>query len=391
MRVLKQALVAIAFDLGGLFSGGVLLAFTGLFQSAPWILALFPVVLSVRGNIGGIFSGKLGTMLHIGEVEPRFRGNTREFYSFTKAVLTLTFVNTLIIGVIAFFVNVVFGNAGWGDFLFFIIVPPVTCIAAMGIAVPFTAVVGFRVFRRGLDPDVLLYPMISTFDDILVSIVYVLVVSAVLIPGVTGVMLIVLLIFGGLFTVVFVRQRDIRIFVRTLKEGGPIVLVSSLLGTFSGVGLASFRDSLARSPAILILYPALIDTLGDLGSILGSMESTKLALGYIASFRASLKDSLKDLITVELAGAIWHILFGVVAFLIGVSAGLDPNLGLLVAVALTTNLISFLFISTFSIAIATQTFKRGLDPDNFVIPLVTSVSDITATLVLISVMILLGA
>jgi cation transporter-like permease len=111
---------------------------------------------------------------------------------------------------------------------------------------------------------------------------------------------------------------------------------------------------------------------------------------YRKTFRASLKDSLKDLITVELAGAVWHILFGVVAFLIGVSAGLDPNLGLLVAVALTTNLISFLFISTFSIGIATQTFKRGLDPDNFVIPLVTSVSDITATLVLISVMSLLG-
>jgi mgtE-like transporter len=348
-------------------------------------------MLTVRGNVGGILSGKLSTMLHIGEAEPRFRGNTGEFYSFIKAIFTLTFVSTLIIGIIAFLANITFGNASWGDFLFFIIVPPVTSIATMGIAVPITAAVGFRVFRRGLDPDVLLYPMMSTFDDILVAIVYVIVVSAVLVPGITVVMLLILLILGGLFTLVFARQRHIRIFTRALKEGGPIVLLSNLLGTFGGVGLASFRDGLARRPAILILYPALIDTLGDIGSILGSMEATKLALGHIASFTDSLKDSLRNFISVELAGAFWHILFGVVAFLIGISAGLNPNLGLLVAVALTTNMISFLFISTFSIAIATQTFKRGLDPDNFVIPLVTSVSDITATLVLISVLILSGA
>ena len=40
--------------------------------------------------------------------------------------------------------------------------------------------------------------------------------------------------------------------------------------------------------------------------------------------------------------------------------------------------------------VATQTFKRGLDPDNFVIPAVTSVSDVGATLTLMATLAILG-
>ena len=57
---------------------------------------------------------------------------------------------------------------------------------------------------------------------------------------------------------------------------------------------------------------------------------------------------------------------------------------LLVNIALITNLISFLFITMLSFAVATQTFKYRLDPDNFVIPLVTSIADFGATLALIT-------
>ena len=59
--------------------------------------------------------------------------------------------------------------------------------------------------------------------------------------------------------------------------------------------------------------------------------------------------------------------------------------------ALLSNAVSFLVISVFALLIATQTFKRGLDPDTFVIPLTTSVSDTVSTLSLMAVLTLLGA
>lgn len=109
-RVLLQALLTLTFDLLGILSGRIALVFSPLFESAPWILALYPPMLSIRGNIGGIISGKLSTMLHTGGVEPRLRGNTQEFYSLIRSIFFLTFVETAGAGVLSFVINSFFGN-----------------------------------------------------------------------------------------------------------------------------------------------------------------------------------------------------------------------------------------------------------------------------------------
>ncbi len=329
-------------------------------------------------------------MLHIGEVEPRLRGNTREFYSLIRAILVLAFTDTVGIGIIAFVVNFLFGNASLRDLPLFLTIPPLACLLAMGVAIPLVSFLGMEAFKKGLDPDVILYPMMSTIDDVAVTVCYVVVVSLALIPGVLTGISVTILLLGIVFLAILVKHRSERVLRRTVREGSVTILLSSLLGTFGGVGLASLRGKIERHPSILILYPALIDGLGDIGSILGSIETTKLALGYVASFWNALKETFTDLASVEIAGVAIHILFGLAAFVLGRATGLNPELKLLVVIALVTNLVSFLFISLFSLIIATQTFKHGLDPDNFVIPLVTSTSDLGATLALITALTALG-
>jgi len=389
-RVLLQALLALTFDLGGILSGRIALVFFPFFESAPWILALYPPMLSARGNIGGIFSGKLSTMLHIGEAEPRLRGNTREFYSLVGSIFFLTFVDTSGVGVLAFVINSFFGNASLQHLLFFAVVPPITSILAMSVAVPMVSLIGMMAFNKGIDPAILLYPAMSTIDDVLITICYVLVVGLALLPGALASMSAAAVLLGIVFSVICVRRRRERVFGRTLIEGGPMVLVSSLLGIFGGVALASLRGEIEKRPSVLMLYPALIDTLGDIGSILGTMETTKLALGYVTSFWETIREMFTDLVSVETAAAVMHVIFGLAAFLLGRETGLTPDLVLLIKIALVSNLMSFLLISLLSLLIATQTFKHGLDPDNFVIPLVTSVSDVGATLALIAAISVLG-
>lgn len=376
--------------MGGILAGRIAITLHPMFGIAPWILALFPPVLSVRGSIGGILSGKLATMLHMGEVEPRLTRNTQEFYSLIQGIFVLTFIDGVGIGVLAFIVNVVSGSATLNHFLYFMIVPVLACLITMVVATPVAHLVGIEAFKKGMDPDIILYPMMSTIDDVLLTVCYIAVVSVVLVPGSLTAALVILLLTGAFFLVIFLRQRKATAFRRILAEGAPIVILSSLLGTFSGVGLASLKDEIERHPTVLILYPALIDTLGDIGSIIGSMETTKLALGFSRSFMGVLKETLVDLISVESAAAMVHVLFGLVAFLVGQGTGLNPNLVLLVTIAILTNLVSFMFVSLFSIVIAAQTFKYGLDPDNFVIPLVTSVSDVIATLALITALVILA-
>ena len=388
-RVLLQAFLAFAFDLGGILSGRIALVFSPLFESAPWILALFPPMLSVRGDIGGIFAGKLGTMLHLGEVEPRLRMNTADFYSLIKSMFFLTFVDTIGIGIIAFIINLFLGNTTSQHLLLFIVVPPVSCLLAMTLVIPIGTLLGITIFKRGLDPDIIVYPAMSTMDDVAITICYVFVVNLAFIPSALFGMLIIIIVLAFFFSVMFMKCREDRAFSRTLREGAPIVLLSSFIGTLGGVGLASIRKEIEKKPSILMLYPALIDTLGDIGSILGAMATTKLAMSRISSFWGALKEGFTDLVSVEIAAAVMHVLFGLTAFLLGKATGLTPDLLLLVNIALISNLISFLFISLLSFIVATQTFKHRLDPDNFVIPLVTSIADFGATLALIAALLIL--
>ncbi len=50
--------------------------------------------------------------------------------------------------------------------------------------------------------------------------------------------------------------------------------------------------------------------------------------------------------------------------------------------ALTANLLSFGVISVFALYSAHRAFERGLNPDNVVIPAITTASDTAATLAL---------
>jgi len=331
-------------------------------------------------------------MLHTGEAEPKLVGNTGAFRSLIWSTLFLTFIDTIFMGVFAYAINFLLGNAKIEDISIFLIVPPATCLLAMILTLPVVSLVGIVSFNKGLDPDIILYPAMSTIDDIIVTLSYVLVVSLTFISGSILIMSIILIMIGVFFfSTIIAKYRREEVFKRTVIEGGPMVLFSSILGTFGGVGLASLRGEIEARPSVLIIYPALIDTLGDIGSILGSLQTTKLKLGYVAGYWSSLKSMLLDLASVEIAAGFMHVLFGVVAFLFVSAMGLSVDMIVLIRIALISNLVSFFFISIISHLVAIQTFRYGLDPDNFVIPFVTSISDIGATLSLIATITIIGA
>ncbi|MBC7090830.1 MAG: magnesium transporter [Nitrososphaeria archaeon] len=378
-NIFRQSIIALSFDLGGLLSGSVAAYYYPLFGNLVWILLLFTPILTIRGNIGGIYSGKLGTMLHLGLAKPSLFKNTREFYSLIKAILALTFFDTLVIGIISFALNSSFGLISLQHLPYFILVPPFTCLLAILISIPIASIVGIEVFKRGLDPDIFIYPVMSTLDDILITFCYFTIAGFIIYFDNLPLLFLILILVAVYFSAIVLRYRRDNVFRRTLLEGVPTVVLASLFGVFGGMGLGSLKEKIEDMPSILIIYPALIDALGDIGSILGSMETTKLALGYTTSLTKTFKETLADLVSVECAAAIIHLTFATIGFAI---SGLQniSFLFYLISITLFSNIISFLFISIFSLTVATQTFKYGLDPDNFVIPLVASVSDVVATL-----------
>ena len=390
-----QTLIAISFNSMSILAGGLISIFAPQFETAPWVLALFPPILTIRGGIGGVFSGNLATMLHLGLIRPQIRDNTPVFYQLISSVFVITLIDTLTMGFFSFVMNLAMGSVSMSHVFIFAVVPTVACVMALAVSIPLTILIAIVTFRRGLDPDILVYPILASVNDIIVTAT--LVVTVLLVLGGSA----LLPVLWGLFVFIVAstvaiawRNRRVKFFFQTIREASTIVVMSSLFGSINGVFLAGMRGSLLRYPGVLTVYPALTNALGNIGSIIGSTSTTNLALGYDRGFAEEVKGSASTILQVESVAFFMHAVFGIIAYLLVRATQRGANLFSLVQVSLLSNVLSFLPIALLALVVAHQAFNRGLNPDNVAIPVITSVSDTVATFTLflaISILRFLGA
>jgi mgtE-like transporter len=148
------------------------------------------------------------------------------------------------------------------------------------------------------------------------------------------------------------------------------LLFVSVIVNITGTALNSIIDVIGRRPEIFMIYPALIDTVGDIGSIIGSTATTKMALGTMVTKYSAILDHSLEIASAWVASVIMFILYALFSSLIN-GVGL---LRLLLQV-LTVHIIVVPLIVLVSYGTAIITRRRGLDPDNFIIPVETSLSD----------------
>ncbi|MEM2123636.1 MAG: magnesium transporter [Candidatus Bathyarchaeia archaeon] len=380
LSLMGQSFLAFTFNIGGILSGLMFAIFFSKFQD-PILLMLLPAILTLRGNINGILSSKLGTLLHTGRILPSLRGNTRDFEELLRSTFTLTFQSTLLIGLIAFTANLFLGRIDPTYLPLFIFIPTLTGGVSVTISEAITSALAMFTFKRGLDPDILTYPLMSTVNDVTVTFIYF---------GISWLMLtwthsmlfgVVLFLAIGVTSTIFTAlYRRGAMFKRTVMEATPAILASLSLGVLNGIILSGFKSEIEENPAVLTVYPALMDSLGDIGAITGATTTTKLFLGELKAKVSTIKGALKGLIPVESMAFLLHIAYGWIGFILSREAGLTIPFTRILGITLASNLITFPAIFTVAYLTAIMTFKKGLDPDNFVIPLETSIADSLATL-----------
>jgi mgtE-like transporter len=151
-------------------SGGTLAGFflassamQNVLRNFPGLLIMVPGFLGLRGNILGAVSARIGTGLHTGLIKPEItlRGDTA--VNFVASLFLSTLVNTLI-GSFAYLVSVVLGVDAvlWKLML----VGAVSGALASVVVGPFTIVLTILVFRRGIDPDSVMGPLVTSVGDI---------------------------------------------------------------------------------------------------------------------------------------------------------------------------------------------------------------------------------
>ncbi len=258
----------------------------------------------------------------------------------------------------------------------FLCVPTVTCVLAVSISIPMTSLIAIETYKRGLDPDIIVYPILASLNDIVVTSFFVLNVFLVLRGGIyySALIMVFLLILTAL-GVLAITTREDEFFRQTLREGTYVVVMSSIFGGVNGVLLSNIASRIIATPGLMVLYPSLTNTLGNIGSILGSKTTTDIALGVERSSETS---HWKDITRIEVPAFIIHIIFAVLSYILTTRSG--ANLWELVSIATSCNLLSFMIITSFAFWIAPLAHRNGLNPDNVVIPTITSVSDTIATL-----------
>ncbi|RLE52032.1 MAG: hypothetical protein DRJ20_00955 [Candidatus Methanomethylicota archaeon] len=384
-RTFTQSAIALAFSIGGMFSGRIISSFSHLFIALPWIIALYPSILTLRGDISGVLSGKLGTMIHTGQVNVSFTKNTPDFYALLRAIFMLTFIDSIGMGIFTFVVNLPAGHASARDLPYFIVAPLASCLLATMISMPITISTAFLSFKKGLDPDIIVYPVVATISDILVAACYAVTVHLTLAYYPASIIAIASPSLALFLILLYFSRHDfkLRVYASTLKEASPTILLTSFGGVIDGVILASFKYVLEARPEIIVVYPVLLNALGGFGSMVGSSTTTRLALGLIPPNLSSFKDITLDVASMQFASLMLHIVFGLSSYALCAATGIPVKLLSLISLCLLVGLLGSMAISALSFAIGVFAYKKGWDPDNFVIPLVSSVADILGTVLIV--------
>ncbi len=390
IKTSKEALIAYFFNIGGLLAGFLVASQLGLFHKAPWILALYPALIGAKGVLEGILSGRLSTALHLGVVHPQFSGNTKSFYNLVEAIIVLTFITSLAIGTI----SLLFGQVFWGITLTDLTAIPSVTIATMTISlilICLTLKVAFLSFKKGLDPDIIVYPVMSAVTTIFITLCYLATLKLFFSYPTIGEAATALIGLSHLFVVIFLFLKNLHApdFIKTIREALAALIIVAFIVNITGTLLRGISNYVQIRSKIYTIYPAVIGVVSDVGSVVGATATTKLALGMLKPKLTSIKNHAPTILSAWLPSVIIVFLLSIVTSLLhGVSSLADfYNL---TAILLLTNLMAVFLIVLLSYSISIVTFQKGLDPGNFVIPIETSFSTSITSTALLAAIVLIG-
>ncbi|CDS04932.1 hypothetical protein LRAMOSA07462 [Lichtheimia ramosa] len=369
----REALPSLIISVIGLIVAGVLMdKFQGwdVFSKTPELFILVPILLNLKGNLEMNLAARFSTAANLGELD---HGPTRR--SLVIGNLALLQVQALVSGAIAGLASFALGlvtKPGGNASTYF------ECMymtsSAMISAAASSAILG--IFMCGLiilcrhlrvNPDNIACPMASSTGDIVT-----LVLLAGCAVGLQGQMHSLLSTFLFLIMVALLPIFGIivwkNVHVKELLFGGwTPILVAMVISSLAGVVLEKYVE---EYKGVALLTPVLIGLAGNLGSIYASRISTCLHC-----------ETKEDYKLVEVTLLIMNIPVQVV-FLIIIWAfhmgQLNYNFWFCLAYFCVSMICTW--ISLKSGKIMTLAFwKRGYDPDTYVLPYLTAGIDVVGT------------
>ncbi|MGC8816434.1 MAG: magnesium transporter [Candidatus Hadarchaeum sp.] len=178
---------------------------------------------------------------------------------------------------------------------------------------------------------------------------------------------------------------------RILWESYPVLILCAVISLTAGLILSSQLESIKTLPLILTMVPPINGINNNVCSILGSRLTSALHIGTIEpkfGRQVALRRNIR---------ATWIMSIGVflftsaIFFILSLISGINLFQSLTIIAAFFLASMAAIGVTIFcTIWLAFVSFSRGLDPDNVVIPIVTSIGDIAGVTCLIIAMKIIG-
>jgi cation transporter-like permease len=164
-----------------------------------------------------------------------------------------------------------------------------------------------------------------------------------------------------------------------IRESLKILIMASVISSIGGISLQFMESQILTIIPLLILVPAMNNMVGDFGCIISSKFTTMLYLGKVGQKWWRSRHLHKMFIIMLTTSFIMSVFIGVASSVIGYWRGFSMTFGIflkILAIAVLSNLILVGVIFSLSIVGGLAIYKKREDPNNFLIPIATSVADL---------------
>ncbi len=169
---------------------------------------------------------------------------------------------------------------------------------------------------------------------------------------------------------------------KILKESIPILSLLMIIQIFGGQILNLHLEKFLMLPILLMFIPMVNGVCGNIGSILGARVSSGLHVGYITPDLRG-KELRENVIGVLLLSLLTFGFLGCLVYVISSSFKL-------VVIMIGAGMLVTFGVICLCIPTAIISFRKGIDPDNVVIPILTTGADVLGILCLLLMIKLVG-
>ena len=378
--LLALLISAVAATFAGIYLGSV----ADVLAYLPGLMVLVPPSINMRGSISGVLASRLSSSMHLGEFEINF-SKTGVLGLNTRASLSISVLIAVVLGIFAYLISAAFGLTGLsaGDY---IIISVFSGVISSLLVMGFALLVILISYKKGVDLDMIGSPSVTTAADLIT--IPVLVLTALFILNFSSeirmLFLLPVFILFGISLILALRSGEE---VRSVSREMLILLVPlSLVCTFAGLIYAYNLENLVAFAVFLILIPPFTGGCGSIGGILCSRLATGMHMGEIKPELVPSKEVFWYFITTYLYVCILMPFLALIANYCAVLLGMaTPGILTMLVVSLGAGIIVITFVNLVSYFTASISFRKGYDPDNFGIPVITSFIDLVGATVLVAI------